>query len=162
MFSERSEPISELIKGNPEKPLREPALALLACLFNLYQVLELSRTLSQTAQVTYLDPWFGGFWYQQMMVGMLSGLIWWNIAFSLILLIGAAIVYFVHRRVGGVLILVISVIALFVSFFAMSMFFANFLGAITALLSAVFGMVAGISGTRGERTSTSTQVQEII
>lgn len=161
MFSERSEPISELIKGNPEKPLREPALALLACLFNLYQILELSLALSQTTQITYIDPLYG-FWYQQMMVGMLTGLIWWNIAFSLVLLIGAAVVYFAHRRVGGALILVISNVALLVSFFALAMFFGNFLVAITAFLSAVFGLASGISGVRGEKTSTSTSAQEII
>ena len=161
MFSERSEPISELIKGNPEKPMREPALALLACCFNLYQILELSRIIAQLMNVTYIDPWFG-MWYQQMMVGMATGLMWWNIAFSLILLTGAAIVYFLHRRAGGALILVIAIIALLVSFVSVAMLFGNILGVMTAFLSAIFAMAAGISGVRGEGESAPTPVQEII
>jgi hypothetical protein len=161
MFSERSEPISELIKGNPEKPLREPALALLACCFNLYQIFELNRILAQLMNVVNLDPWLG-VWYQQMMVGMATGLLWWNIAFSVILLIGAAIVYFLHRRVGGALILAIAIIALLVSFVSISVLFGNILSVMTAFLSAIFSMAAGISGVRGERASTPTPVQEII
>jgi hypothetical protein len=162
MFSERLEPISELVKGEPEKPLREPALALFACLLNLYQIYQLSRQLSLLSSQVPSDPYMG--WYYSYVLALSLGLIGFMIGFTVILLIGAATIYFFRRRVGAAILLVSSIIGLLVSFVGISMVMVSFsiLGLLVNFLSPIFGLLAGIFGIRGEKPATREALQEII
>ncbi|MDO8124565.1 MAG: hypothetical protein Q6364_09330, partial [Candidatus Hermodarchaeota archaeon] len=83
MFSEKTTPVSELVKGNPDRPIREPALVLLICLFNVFQIYQLVEMSIQGPAFGF-DPYLGMF--MMMMVGMLSGLIIWYAVFSVLLL----------------------------------------------------------------------------
>lgn len=160
MFSEKTTPVSELVKGNPDRPLREPAMTILACLFNFFQVYQLMEIISQAP--TY-DPSFG--WYQIMLVSTISVLVIWYVIFSVILLIGAGIIYFINRRAGGALILVISIIGFIIGFVGMgiSMMFAySLFFVVTTFLAPFFGLLAGIWGIRSEKPPTTTDMQEII
>lgn len=162
MFSERLEPISELIKGEPEKPLREPALALFASLLNLYQILQLSRQLSLLSSQPPSDPFMGG--YYSYLLGLNVGLIGFLIGFTVVLLVGAATTYFFRRRVGAVILLVSSIIGLLMGFMGMSMVIMNFniLGLIVNFLSPSLGLLAGVFGLRGGKPATRETMQEII
>jgi hypothetical protein len=161
VFSERVEPISELVKGKPQKPLREPALALFACLLNGYQVYQLSGQLAQlSSQVA--DP-FMGFLYSYLL-GIVVVLIGFAIAFSIILAIGAATIYFLSRRAGGGVVLGVSIVGLLVSFVGLSMVSLSFsiLGLIANFLSPIFGILAGYWGVKGEKVITREAAEEII
>jgi hypothetical protein len=161
VFSEKRTPISELVKGTPDRPLREPALVLLACLFNVFQIYQLSVSLTQTPIV---DPWMVDYWLI-MVMGTVTALIGWYVAFSIILLIGAGVVYFLNRRAGGAVILVISIIGLLVGFVSISMGFMlgmNAMRIITGFLSPIFGLIAGINGVRAEKPPMTHDAQEII
>jgi hypothetical protein len=162
MFSERLEPISELVKGEPEKPLREPALALFACLLNVYQIFQLSRQLSQLSTELPPDPWMG--WYYSYLLGLNLGLIGFLIGFTAILIVGAAMTYFFRRRVGAVILLVSSIVGLLVGFVGMSIVVMNFniLGLVVNFLSPSLGLLAGIFGIRGGKPASREAVQEII
>jgi hypothetical protein len=165
VFSERPEPISELVKGNPEKPLREPALALFACLLNLYQLFQLVKQLAELpASTAPLDPYSGMNWYYAYLSGILQGLFGFTVAFTGFLAGGVLVLYFFNRRVGGGMILVISVLALFVGFMGMSTVAIgfNFFSLIIYFLSPVFGILAGFYGIRGEKPASREAVQEII
>ncbi len=154
-------PISELVEGSPDRPLREPALVSIACLFNGFQIYQMTQILPQLAS---WDPWGFGF-YGAMMAGIVAGLIWWYIAFCIILLVGAGLVYFVNRRAGGALILVISIIGFLVGFVGLTVTFIgtfSLFSLIIGFLSPVFGLLAGISGVRGEKARTPEDVHEII
>lgn len=162
VFSEKTMPISELVEGSPDRPLREPALVSIACLFNGFQIYQMTQILPQLAT---WDPWGFGFFYSSMMAGIVVGLIWWYVAFCIILLIGAGLVYFINRRAGGALILVISIIGLLVGFVGSTytfIFTFSLLSLFIGLLSPVFGLLAGISGVRGEKARTLEDVHEII
>jgi hypothetical protein len=161
VFSERVEPISELVKGKPGKPLREPALALFACLLNGYQVYQLSGQLAQlSSQVA--DPFLG--FYYSYLLGLIVGLIGFAIAFSIILAIGAATIYFLNRRAGGGVVLGVSITGLLVSFVGLSMVSLSFniLGLIVSFLSPIFGILAGYWGVKGEKVITREAAEEII
>jgi hypothetical protein len=163
VFSEKTTPISELVKGNPDRPMREPALVLLACLFNIFQVYQLFLVLSQLS-IPY-DPYNPYSWMSMIMLQLISGLVGWYIAFSIILLIGAAIVYFINRRIGSALILVISIIGLLVSFVSVGFTFiytVSFIALITGLLAPVLGLLAGIYGVRSKESSGPSESQEVI
>jgi hypothetical protein len=162
VFSERVELISELVKGKPQKPLREPALALFACLLNGYQVYQLSGQLAQLSSQVEADP-FMGFLYSYLL-GIVVGLIGFAIAFSIILAIGAATIYFLNRRAGGGVVLVISIIGLLVGFVGISMVSLSFniLGLIVSFLSPIFGILAGYWGVKGEKVITREAAEEII
>ena len=162
MFSERLEPISELVKGEPEKPLREPALALFACLLNLYQIYQLSRQLSQLSSQVPGDPWMG--LYYSIQLSLVAGMIGFIIGFTVILVIGAVTTYFFRRRVGAAILLVSSIVGLVMSFVGLStvMMSFNILGAIINFLSPVFGLLAGIYGIRSEKAPGREAVQEIV
>lgn len=165
MFSERSEPISELVKGNPEKPLREPALAMFACLLNLYQLFQLFKQLSELpASAGPLDPYSGLNWYYAYLTGIIQGLFAFTVAFTGFLVGGVLVLYFVNRRVGGAIVLVISVLALIVGFMGISTVAIgfNFFSLIIYFLSPVFGILAGVYGIRGEKPASREAVQEII
>lgn len=154
MFSEKKTPISELIKGVPERPMREPAIVALACLFNLYQIYRIFEVLPQAAAYTSPDPFLGG--YYTMIASMLGTLIGWYVAYSVILLIGAAIVYFANRRAGSALILVISIIGLLMGFVGIGMMFLfslTIVDALTALFAPIIGLISGISGVRSKDTT---------
>ncbi len=160
MFSEKTAAVSELVKGNPDRPMREPALVILICLFNAFQIYQLVEISSQGP---IYDPFFGIF--QMMMASMLSVLIIWYAVFSLILLIGAGIIYFINRRAGGALVLVISIVGLLIGFVGMSfslIFAYNILFVVTSFLSPCLGLLAGIWGIRAEKPPTTTDMQEII
>jgi len=162
VFSEKTTPVSELVKGNPDRPIREPALVLLTCLFNVFQIYQLVE-MSVQGPTFGFDPYMGMFLL--MMVGMLSGLIIWYAAFSVILLIGAGIIYFINRRAGGALILVISIVGFLVGFvgMAISILFAfNTLFLVTTFLTPFLGLLAGIWGVRAEKSPTTADMQEII
>lgn len=160
MFSEKTTPVSELVKGTPDRPTREPALVILACLFNVFQVYQL---LEISTQVPTFDPYLE--WYLLMMVSTISVLVIWYVVFSVILLIGAGIIYFINRRAGGALILVISIIGFLIGFVGMgiSMMFAySILFVVTTFLAPFFGLLAGIWGVRSEKPPTTVDMQEII
>jgi hypothetical protein len=162
MFSERSEPISELVKGQPDKPIREPALALFACLLNLYQIYQLSTQFSLLSSQLPTDPYMG--WYYPYLLGLSLGLIGFAIGFTVILLVGAATIYFFRRRVGAAILLVSSIIGLLVSFAGTSMVIISFniFGLLVNFLSPILGLLAGIFGIRGEKTVSREAMQEII
>lgn len=160
MFSEKTTPVSELVKGNPDRPMREPALVLLACLFNVFQIYQLIEISSQAPAY---DPLFG--MLQQMMASLSSVLIIWYVIFSIILLIGAGIIYFINRRAGGALILVISIIGFLLGFIGMvfSLIFAGgALFVVITFLGPFFGLLAGIWGVRSEKPPITAEMQEIV
>ena len=160
MFSEKTTPVSELVKGNPDRPTREPALVLLACLFNVFQVYQLMEIISQPQ---IYDPYSE--WYLLMMVSTISVLVIWYVIFSVILLIGAGVVYFINRRAGGALILVISIIGFIIGFIGMSismMFAYSIFFVVTTFLAPFSGLLAGIWGVRSEKPPTRADMQEII
>ncbi len=162
MFSEKTTPVSELVKGNPDRPIREPALVLLICLFNVFQIYQLVEMSIQGPAFGF-DPYLGMF--MMMMVGMLSGLIIWYAVFSVLLLIGAGVTYFINRRAGGALILVISIVGFLVGFvgFAISVMFAfSIFFVVTTFLTPFLGLLAGIWGVRAEKPPTRADMQEII
>ena len=156
MFSEKQTPVSELIRGDPEKPLREPAIALFAIVFNLFAIYQFSEMLQQMLlwMDPGLDPWMVG--YYQMMLMMVNTLAGFAIFFSLILLLGAAIMRFLHRRAGAALILVFSIFTLFVSFMGLAF------GGFSLILGVFLGMVAGIMGVRAKREVRERDVIEVI
>ncbi len=163
LFSEKTTPISELVKGNPERPLREPALVLVACLFNLFQIYQLLIILPQvTTAINPLDPYS----LISMLIGqMISSLVGWYVAFSIILLIGAAVVYFINRRIGGAVILVISIIGLLSSFVGTTLTYVYTRSLVTLIigfLAPIFGIIAGIWGIRTKDLSSPAPTQEII
>jgi hypothetical protein len=163
MFSEKKTPISELIQGVPERPMREPALVALACLFNLYQIYRIFEILPQAAAYISPDPFLGG--YFTMIASMLGTLMGWYVVYSVILLIGAAIVYFANRRAGSALILVISIIGLLMSFVGIAMlviFSLTIVDAITALFAPIIGLLAGFYGIRSQRTTGVSTNHEVI
>ena len=162
MFSEKTTPVSELVKGNPDRPTREPALVSLACIFNVFQIYQLVEMSIQGPAYGF-DPYMGMF--LMMMVGMLSGLIIWYAVFSVILLIGAGIIYFINRRAGGALVLVISIVGFLVGFVGMAisvMFAFRILFVVTTFLTPFLGLLAGIWGVRAEKPPMSADMQEII
>jgi hypothetical protein len=162
VFSEKTTPVSELVKGNPERPIREPALVLLTCLFNVFQIYQLVEISIQGPSFSF-DPFFG--MVQLMMFGMISGLIIWYVVFSIVLLLGAGVIYFINRRAGGALILVISIIGFLIGFVGMGItiiFTFNLLFVITTFLTPFLGLLAGIWGVRAEKPPTRTDMQEII
>jgi hypothetical protein len=163
LFSEKTTPISELVKGNPDRPLREPAMVLLACLFNIFQIYSLITILPQVS--VPIDPFDPFSFMNHYMLQMISGLVGWYIAFSVILLIGAGVVYFLNRRIGGAVILVISLIGLLTSFMAISITFVftrNFATLLLGFLAPILGIIAGIWGIRAKDLSTPVATQEII
>jgi hypothetical protein len=163
LFSEKTTPISELVKGNPDRPLREPALALFACLFNVFQIYQLLTILPQVSVPA--DPFDPFSFMSYLMAQIISGLVGWYAAFSIILLIGAAIVYYINRRVGGAIILVISIIGILSSFLGVTLTFAYTRSLVTLVigfLAPVFGLIAGIWAIRSKDLGSSTQTQEII
>ncbi|MFX1300146.1 MAG: hypothetical protein ACFFAL_07325 [Promethearchaeota archaeon] len=160
MFSEKTTPISELVKGNPDRPTREPALVILTCLFNVFQVYQLVQIINQAP--TY-DPYFS--WYLMMLVSTISVLVIWYVIFSVILLIGAGIIYFINRRAGGALILVMSIIGFIIGFVGMGislMFAYSIFFVVTTFLAPFFSLLAGIWGVRSEKPPTTADMQEII
>ena len=163
LFSEKTTPISELVKGNPDRPLREPALVLVACLFNLFQIYQLMTILPQlTAPIDPYDP-FG--FLSLMMMQLISGLVGWYVIFSIILLIGAALVYFINRRIGSALILVISIIGILASFMGVTLAFVytrSLTTLILGFLAPVFGLIAGIWGIRSKDLTSPAVPQEIV
>ncbi len=163
LFSEKTTPVSELVKGNPDRPLREPALVLLACLFNIFQIYQLLLILPQlSASPDPLNPFS---FFNVMMLQLISGLIGWYVTFCIILLIGAALVYFVNQRIGSALILVISIIGLLMGFMGASFTFIytfSIIVLITGLLAPIFGLLAGIYGIRSKDARAPTEAQEVI
>jgi len=163
VFSEKTTPVSELVKGNPDRPMREPALVLLACLFNVFQVYQLFGVLSQlSAPIDPFDPYS---FFNMVMVSLISGLVGWYLVFSIILLIGGVLVYFVNRRIGSALILVISIIGLLVSFVAVGFTFIftySYISLITGLMAPIIGLLAGIYGIRSKEPSSPAESQEVI
>ncbi|MFX0168253.1 MAG: hypothetical protein ACFE89_02750 [Candidatus Hodarchaeota archaeon] len=160
MFSEKTAPISELIKGTPDRSLREPALVILACLFNGFQIYRIFQILPQ---LSGYSP-FGEFFYA-MIAGMLGSLLLWYVIYSVILLIGGAIVYLVNQRIGSAVILVISIIGLLMSFMGMSViiiFTFNTMDAIIGLLAPIIGVITGIYGVRSQRSRSEAAVHEVI
>jgi hypothetical protein len=99
VFSERTEPISELVKGKPGKPLREPVLVLFAGLLNLYQVYALSGNLAYLSSHPPLEPEKD--WFHALQLAGVLGLMGFTVAFTVMLVVGAAAIYFLNRRVGG-------------------------------------------------------------
>ncbi len=163
VFSEKTTPVSQLIEGNPDRPLREPALVLLACLFNVFQIYQLFLILTQLGgTVDPLDPFS---YFNILLLQLIPGLIGWYVAFCIILLIGATLVYFINRRVGSALILVISIIGLLIGFVGalFTFIFTNsFIALITGLMAPIVGMLAGIYGIRSKDSRAPAEVQEII
>ena len=162
MFSEKTTPVSELVKGNPDRPIREPALVLLTCLFNVFQIYQLVQINTQGSPFGF-DPYFG--MLLMMMAGMLFVLIIWYAVFSFILLIGAGIIYFLNRRAGGALILVISIVGFLVGFVGMAitvMFTFDILFVVITFLNPALGLLAGIWGIRAEKPPMRADMQEII
>lgn len=160
MFSEKTTQVSELVKGNPDRPMREPALVILACVFNVFQIYQLIEIISQAP---VYDPMFG--YFQMMMASVVSVLVIWYVVFSAILLIGAGIIYFINRRAGGALILVISIVGFLIGFVGMAisiMFTYSMFFVVTTFLAPLFGLLAGIWGVRSEKPPTTADMQEII
>ncbi|MDO8122751.1 MAG: hypothetical protein Q6364_00005, partial [Candidatus Hermodarchaeota archaeon] len=82
-----------------------------------------------------------------------------------LLLIGAGVTYFINRRAGGALILVISIVGFLVGFvgFAISVMFAfSIFFVVTTFLTPFLGLLAGIWGVRAEKPPTRADMQEII
>ncbi|MDO8056106.1 MAG: hypothetical protein Q6361_04530 [Candidatus Hermodarchaeota archaeon] len=163
MFSEKKTPISELIQGVPERPMREPAIVALACLFNLYQIYRIFEVLPQAAAYSSPDPFLGG--YFAMIASMLGTLLGWYLVYSVILCIGAAVVYFANRRAGSALIFAISIIGFIMGFVGIGMliiFSLTIVDAITALFAPIIGVISGIYGIRSQRTTGDSTVHEVI
>ncbi|MFW9831488.1 MAG: hypothetical protein ACFFD8_06910 [Candidatus Thorarchaeota archaeon] len=155
MFSESKTPISELIKGNPDKPLREPALALFAIVFNLFTIYQINEMLRQmNLWYNPSDPW--GWMYISIMNMMAFTITGMALFYSVMLLLGAFLMRFIHRRVGAILVLVFSVLVLLISFMALAF------GGFGLLIGTILGMAAGIMGVRGGKEITPRDVVEII
>ena len=156
VFSEKQTLVSELIKGDPEKPLREPVIALFAIVFNLFAIYQISEIIRQTLlwMVPGGDPWQWS--YMSMMMLMMNTMIGIALFYSLMLLIGAAIMRFVSGRAGAALILVFSIFMLLVSFVAIAF------GGFGLLLGAFLGLSAGIMGIRSKREVRERDVIEVI
>ena len=156
MFSEKQTPISELIKGNPEKPLREPVIALFAIVFNLFATYQFSEIINQTflLLIDTVDPWQRS--YMMLMAMVMNTMIGVTLFYSLILLIGAAIMRFLSQRAGAALILVFSIFMLLVSFYAIS------LGGFGLILGAFLGLTAGIMGIQKKREVRERDAIEVI
>jgi hypothetical protein len=81
------------------------------------------------------------------------------------LVMGAAAVYFLNRRVGGAFLLVISIVGLVVSVAGIWSIMLNFddvLAVVLSFLSPVCGLLAGYYGIRGEKVIARETAQEII
>ncbi|MFX1509178.1 MAG: hypothetical protein ACFFBR_02630 [Promethearchaeota archaeon] len=156
MFSEKQTLVSELIKGDPEKPLREPAIALFAIVFNLFAIYQITEIIRQTLlwMAPGGDPWFLS--YQAMMLMMMSTMIGVSIFYSLMLLLGAALMRFINRRAGAALILVFSIFTLFISFIAIAF------GGFSLLIGVFLGLAAGVMGIRSKREVRERDVIEVI
>ena len=145
MFSKKIAPVSELIKGDPDRPLREPVLAIIACLFNLYLIYDLSQGLAQSSSIFPADPLFG--FLDLIIAGIVTGLIGWYVAFSILLIIGAVVIYVINRRIGGAFLLVIAIIGFLVAFVGMGFSFIggfSIISIIINFLSPIFTLLAGI------------------
>lgn len=155
-FSEKQAPISELVKGDPEKPLREPAIALFAILFNLFAIYQVTEILQQ--MLIWLnpgvDPWYS--LYISMMLMMMNTLIGAAIFYSFMLLLGAAIMRFLNRRAGAAVILVFSIFTLFISFIALTF------GGFSLIIGALLGLLAGAMGIRSKREIRERDAIEVI
>ncbi len=163
LFSKKTTPISELVKGNPDRPIGEPSLVLLACLFNVFQIYQLLQILSQLSLAP--NPFNPLPFYSLMMLQVVSSLVGWYVVFCIILLIGAGIVYFFNRRIGSALILVISIIGLLIGFVGSGLTFIytfSFISLITGLLAPIIGLIAGINGVRSKEPKFSTESHEVI
>lgn len=161
LFSEKATPISQLVKGSPDRPLREPVTILLACIFNIFQIYQLVELRSRITSP--YDPFFD--WFQTIIASTVPVLIGWYIIFSGILVIGASVIYWLNRRAGGAIVLVISIIGLLMGFVGMSitmMISYSTLFVTISFLAPVFGLVAGIWGVRAEKPLTTEDMQEII
>ncbi|MFX1565024.1 MAG: hypothetical protein ACFFCH_03435 [Promethearchaeota archaeon] len=156
MFSEKQTPVSELVKGDPEKPLREPAIALFAIVFNLFAIYQISEIIRQTLlwMVPGSDPWVLS--YQSMMFMMMNTMIGVALFYSLMLLIGALVMRFLSRRAGAALILVFSIFTLFISFIAIAF------GGFALIISAFLGLAAGVMGIRSKREIRERDAIEVI
>lgn len=155
MFSETRASVSELIKGDPDKPLREPVMALFAVVFNLFAVYQANETVRQyLLWMNPHDPIFAFLFL--IVVGLVGFIIGFAVFYSVMLLIGAVIIRYVHRRGGAVLILVFSIIALLVGLSSMG--FTSF----GLLIASIIGFLAGIFGIRTKREVSSRDVLEII
>ena len=99
------------------------------------------------------DPFLWSYYaMQSLMFATLNG---FTIFYSIMLLIGAAVMRFFHRRAGAVLVLVFSIFTLFISFIAIFFAFGLFIGTI-------IGMAAGIIGIRSRREERELESIEII
>ncbi len=158
LFSEKSAPISELIKGEPDKPLREPALALFACVFNVYTIYQISQLLNVISILPFnpYDPWGPG-WYFQIVIIMASGVLTFSLIYTILLLIGSGVMYFLTRRAGAVLVLVVSILALLVSFMGVAY------GGFGLLIASILGIFSGALGIRSVKETPQPQtVYEVI
>ncbi|MFX1576537.1 MAG: hypothetical protein ACFFCF_05145 [Promethearchaeota archaeon] len=156
MFSEKQAPISELVKGDPEKPLREPAIALFAIMFNLFAIYQVTEILRQ--MLLWFDPG-GDPWYLSylsMIMMMMNTLIGAAIFYSLMLLLGAAIMRFLNRRAGAAVILVFSIFTLLISFIALSF------GGFSLIIGSLLGILAGALGIRSKREIHERDAIEVI
>lgn len=162
MFSERMEPISELVKGKPGKSMRELVLVLFASLLNLYQLYALAGNLAYLSSHPPLEPEKD--WLHATQVAGVMGLIAFTIAFTVMLVIGAATVSFLNRRVGGAFLVVVSIVGLLVSVVGIWSIMLNFddvLAVFVSFLSPVCGLLAGYYGIRGEKVIVRGAEQEI-
>jgi ABC-type uncharacterized transport system permease subunit len=154
MFSESKVPVSELIQGDPDKPVREPVLALFAIVFNLFSIYQINEMLRQ--MMLWYNPSDPFMWsYYSILSLTFATLNGFTIFYSIMLLIGAAVMRFIHRRAGAVIVLVFSIFVLFVSFVAIAFAFSLFIGTI-------IGMAAGIIGIRSRREERELETVEII
>lgn len=163
MFSERVEPISELVKGRAGKPMREPVLALFAGLLNLYQLYALAGNFAYLSSHPPLEPEKN--WLHAIQLAGVMGLIGFTIAFTVMLVVGAAAVYFLNRRAGGAFLLVISVAALLVSVAEIWSIMINLddvLAVFLTFLSPVCGLLAGYYSIRGQKVIARGTEQEIV
>jgi hypothetical protein len=153
MFSEKKTPVSELIVGDPEKPIRELVIALFAILFNLFSIYQLSETVRLWTIWMGVDPWSFAFSFPLMLINTLVGVALFH---SVILLIGAGISRLINRRAGAILILIFSIFVLFFSFAGLGF------GAFSLLIGAILGMVAGIMGVRQKHEVAERDIIEVI
>jgi hypothetical protein len=163
VFSERTEPISELVKGKPGKPLREPVLVLFAGLLNLYQVYALSGNLAYLSSHPPLEPEKD--WFHALQLAGVLGLMGFTVAFTVMLVVGAAAIYFLNRRVGGAFLVVVSIVGLMVSVVGIWSIMLNLddvLAVFVSFLSPVCGLLAGYYGIRGEKVTARGTAQEIV
>jgi hypothetical protein len=152
-----------LVKGKPGKPLREPVLVLFASLLNLYQFYALAGNLAYLSSHPPLEPEKN--WFHAVQLAGVVGLMGFTIAFTVMLVVAAAAVYFLNRRVGGAFLVVISIVGLLVSFVGISSTMLNLddvLAVLLSFLSPVCGLLAGYYGIRGEKVTARETAQEIV